>query len=416
MIGAMIVGRHLSPGWIVLAAFPLAAATTSARADERAAPVIHPIYAHLPGSGHNDEAHRLFSEAAARYRLGPVEVMDIPGPAAPRAPELLKSGTAALLKIRFAEAEPALDAAVAEVTSSGGAGLGRPALADLFVAHAMAAQKATWKELGGPLAAIEPAKAREAYLRAAVLAPDRELEPSRFPPVAIASLRLAVAEVAKRPRGTVVVKATPSAEISIDGGPTLLSPASAPTLPYGEHFVRVEDVGHQPWGATVILTEPVLTIDAPATAPLTPDDSQAAARARRQGARFALVATLETGPTVRLELALVDAATGFRRDSSVIPFAAAGEAGALDAAVMRLDEEARRVDLSGSPRTVAVPSADSQIGTVPLAPPTPGAPRFADEPGRWARAHWPLLTAIGAAVGTALVLGIAVAADTRPPR
>jgi hypothetical protein len=131
------------------------------------------------------------------------------------------------------------------------------------------------------------------------------------------------------------------------------------------------------------------------------------------GARFALVATLKTGTVVEFELALVDAANGMRRDASVIPFA--GEAGALDAAVMRLDEEARKADLSSGGAIAPLRDVDLQIGNVP-ATRSGRAIRLADNPGAWARAHWPLLTAIGVAAGTAILLGIAVANDTRRPR
>jgi hypothetical protein len=384
-----------------------------ARADDPPAQTLYPIYAHMPGSMQNDEAQRLFSEVARRYHLGPVEVMDIPAPPEPRAPALLAAARPLLEKVSFTEAETGLDQAVAEVIAGGAVGLSTAQLSDLFLYQAIAAQRATWKKLAGPVTQIENAKAREAYQRAAVLQPDRELEPSRFPPLAIASFRLMAAEVAQRPRGALLVKASPSAEIAIDGGPTQLSPAKGQGLAYGEHFVRVEDVGHRPWATVVLLTESTLTVDAPATAPLTLDDAAAAAHARRMAARFALVATLKTGPAPELELALVDAASGARRDASVIPFP--GQGGALDAAVMRLDEEARKSELASGGAVAPLPDSDLRIGAVPAAPAPPG-PRLMDDPGTWARGHWPLLTAIGVAVGSALVLGIAVATDTRRPQ
>jgi hypothetical protein len=253
-----------------------------------------------------------------------------------------------------------------------------------------------------------PEKAKEAYLRAAVLAPDRVLEGRQFPPLVMASFRKATAEVNARPRGTIAVKASGTAEITVDGGRTLLSPASVPDLPYGDHLVRVEDVGHQPWSAVVTLTQSRLDIDAPKTAPLMPDDGEAAAHARRMGAANALVAVLKNDGGWSLELHLVDATGGKVRDAVVVPLG--GEGGALDAAVMRLDEQARRRELERA--GVLVPSSELAIGTVPASAPPPG-PRFSDDPGGWARQHWPLLTAIGAAVGTALVLSIAVASDTR---
>jgi hypothetical protein len=400
---------------VVRAALAVAALLLLGARSGRAQPpqqTLWPIYAHLPGSMHNDEAQRLFTDVTRRYRLGPVEVMDIPAPPPPHAAEALAAARPLLEKVGFDEAGKLLDQAVAEVTSSGGQGLTPAQLVDLFVYQAMAAQRATWKPLAGPVTEIESAKARQAYQRAATLAPERVLEPSRFPPLAIASFKLVAAETAARPRGSLVVKAAPTAEITIDRGPTQLSPARADGLAYGEHLVRVEDVGHQPWAAVVLLTQPSLEVEAPATAPLTLDETQAAAHARRMAARYALVATLKTGPALQLELTLIEAATGLRRDSSVIPFA--GEGGALDAAVMRLDEEARRADVA-SGGVAPLPSTDLQIGSVPPAPAARG-PRLEDDPAAWARGHWPLLTAVGVALGTALVLGIAVASDTRRPQ
>ena len=108
---------------------------------------------------------------------------------------------------------------------------------------------------------------------------------------------------------------------------------------------------------------------------------------------------------------MIDTASGVRRDASVIPFA--GEAGALDAAVMRLDEEARRAELASGGAVAPLTNSEVVIGTVP-ATPRPG-PRLTDDPRGWARGHWPLLTAIAVAAGAAIALGIAVASDTRRP-
>jgi hypothetical protein len=399
---------------VLAISFVLAIGATPAGA-QSAGPAVYPVYAEMPGSMRNAEARKMFSAATARYGLGPVQVMDIAGAPAPRAPELLKTGMAAAEKLKFAEAESALDAAVAEVMSGGGAGMSAGGLADLFLYQAIAAQKATWKELEGAVTEIAPPKAREAYLRAAVLAPDRVLERRRYPPLAIASFQLAAAEVKKRPRGRVVVRASGSAEISVDGRAGQLSPAHVLDLPYGEHFVRVEDVGHQPWSAMVTLTMSELAIDAPTTAPLMPDDRAAAGHARRMGAAFALLCLLKLGARTELELHLVDASSGQVRNATVIPFA--GDAAALDAAVMRLDEEGRRLALGADPGALTVPSTDLTVATIPASPPSvQQGPPLADDPGGWARRHWPLLTAIGATVATAIVLGIAVATDSRAPR
>lgn len=395
--------------WADVLAIPLVMAAAPALAQAPApAPLVHPIYAETPGSGRNKQAHAQFSEAVGRYRLGPVEVMDIPAPPAPRAPELLRAAMPLTEKLKFAEAEAMLDAAVAEVTSTGGAGMTRATLSDLYLFQAIAAQKANWNEPETPPVELAPPKAKEAYLRAAVLAPDRVLERRRYPPLAIASFALAAAEVKKRPRGQIVVRGSSTAEISIDGDPEQLAPATARELPYGEHIVRVEEVGHQPWAIVVPLALSALEIDAPTTPALVLDDARPAAQARRVGASFALVAALKLRPRAELGLRLVDAATGGLRDAITVPFA--GE-GALDAAVMRLDEQARRAALGKQEGSVGLPSADLVVAPVPSGATAPSGPPLADDPRGWARRHWPLLTAIGTTVAMAVVLGIAVARD-----
>src|SRR4051812_16330024 len=108
----------------VAAALVAAAALVSTRAAhaEEPLPLVHPIYVHLPDAPEEDALRRAFTAAAARYRLHPVEVVDVPAPAAPRAPELLKTGVINTMKIAFGEALRDLDAAAAEVASTGGAG------------------------------------------------------------------------------------------------------------------------------------------------------------------------------------------------------------------------------------------------------------------------------------------------------
>ena len=106
-----------------------------------------------------------------------------------------------------------------------------------------------------------------------------------------------------------------------------------------------------------------------------------------------------------------------RRDAAVEPIA--GDEGALDAAVMRLDEQARRLDRGRTaPLVPAGPTATSDsVAPVILPPvlvaPAPARPRLGEDPAAWVRDHWPLVAAVGALVGTALVLSIGVASDQR---
>ncbi len=365
---------------------------------------LHPIFAAMPDLPQGDEAHKRFVGAAQRYGLGPVEVMDVPGPPLPRAPDLLRVGRTAVEQRRFDEAEKALDEAVADANASGGAGLTTSELADLFLYLGMAAQKADWKELPAPLKEITPPKARQSYLRAAVLARDRTLLPRQFPALAIESWKLATQEVVARPRGSILVRAPSSALISVDGGPLKPGILPAGDLIHGEHWVRVEDAGRKPWAAVVPLSESSMVIDVPAADSLALDDKAAAAHARRLGAAFALVAELKPGRPASLELRLIDAVAGTRRDSTTLPFP--GDPGALDAAVMRFDEQARKARLD-QPEVTRVPApALGAISVAPVIREVPDGSSFSSDPAGWARARWPLLTAVGVAVGTAVVLGV----------
>ena len=130
-----------------------------------------------------------------------------------------------------------------------------------------------------------------------------------------------------------------------------------------------------------------MEIDVPARAALTLDDATAAAHGRRMGARFALVAAAKGGPGAPVEISLVDTGSGARRDSALVP--TTGEVGQIDAAVMRLDEEARRVTLEQQtagggappPPVAAEPTAGS-MGPPLLLTPAPSQGELPRRSGR----------------------------------
>jgi hypothetical protein len=369
---------------------------------------IHPIFAasDVPQS---DVAHKAFSTAVARHQMGPVEVMDIPGPPEPRAKGLLATGRTAVEAKRFGDAEVALHAAANEIKATGGAGLDATQLAEVFLYLGMALQQADWKDPPAPVTEITPAAAKEAYLRAAVLDHDRILLPRQFPPLAIASWQLAVVEVKKRTRCNLVVRVPETALVSIDAGPLRSGLLPALELVQGEHWVRVEDPGRRPYGTMVTLDEPAREMDVAAQPVLALPAAPAAAQARRQGAAFALVAELRPGRPATIQLRLLHAADAEQRDATVVPVA---DASALEAAVVHLDEIARKARFGE--RTTAVISAPA-LGEIALAP-VDGRPialqgRMTDSPRDWFKTRWPVLTAVGVAVGAALVLGVMVAHD-----
>jgi len=401
-------------------AFALALTLTLPRpaaADEP--PLVHPIWSQLPDAPDPGLVRRQFTDAAALYHLGPVEVIDVPAPPPTRAPDRIKAGTAKALKIAFPEALRELDAAAAEVATTGGAGADTSQLFDLYLHRAMATAHADWNAPaatpplgGGP---DDPrARAFEDYLRAATLAPDRKLNARELPPQVVADFARAVEEVRRRARGTLVVKGSADGLLSLDGAPAIpvAGGVTFRDLVYGEHLVHVDEVGRAPWGTTLTLNAPSQELQIPERTSLALDDATAAAHAQRMGAKFALVGEQKPGTAARFELRLVDA-LGVRHDAALV--AVGAEKGTLEATVMRLDEEARRIvklglaptDASAAPPPALAPSAAPPV----LIAPPPARTRFADDPAAWARDHWPLLTAAGVVLVTALTLSIVVEND-----
>jgi hypothetical protein len=395
--------------------FSLAIALSNAgvAAADDGPPLVHPLYVHLPDAQESDATRRAFTAAATRIGLKPVEVVDVPAPPPPKAPDLLKIALINSQKLAFDDVRRDLDAAVAEIVATGGAGLSTDQLSDVYLHRAMATARADWNAT----AAAPPTEARtrayEDYLRAATMTPGRTLNPREVPPQAVADFARAAEEVRRRGRGTLVVKGTATAEVTLDGGaPTpVAGGVTFRDLAYGEHLIHVDEIGRTPWGATVVFDAPSLDLEIPARAALALEDATAATHARRMGARFALVAEPKGGPGAPIALRLVDDG-GMQRDAALVK--AAAEPGLLDAAVMRLDEQARRIARvpagdAPAPPTAAAPSGEL-APPVLLSTPRPKA-RFSDDPAAWARDRWPLLTATGALVLSAILLGAAVSSD-----
>jgi hypothetical protein len=340
-------------------------------------------------------------------------VVDIEIPPPPPLGAGVKTGVDLVKKLAFNDARKQLDPVAEKVSQTGGAGLNPIELSDLYLARAMAIARADWK----PERSVDEAtrvRAFEDYVRAATLTPERTLNPHDYPPQTMEDWAKAVAEISRRPQGTLSVTGSSKALISFDGQPALSARGGVTfKAPYGEHFIAVEEPGRARWGSSVLVNSPSTELALPGRAPLTLDDGVAAAHARRMGAKFALVGELllGEGPT-ELQLRLIDI-TGIRHDATIVPLTS--EPGAVDAAAMRLDEEARRIEHLGlAPSTnldaVPPPSGATTAMPPPLLVWQPPAPRptLRDNPGAWARAHWPLLTAVGALVGASLVLGLTV--------
>jgi hypothetical protein len=384
----------------------------AARADEPL-PIVHPLYVHLPDAPEEDALRRVFTAAAARYKLRPVEVVDVPAPPAPRAPDLLKAGIVNAQKIAFGEALHDLDAARTEVATTGGAGLSTDELSDLYLFRAIATARADWNAKAADAPTEARTQAYADYLRAAALTPARALNAREIPPQATADFARAVAEVRTRPRGALTISGSADAQVALDGGAPMPVAGGVVLrdLVEGEHLIRVEELGHVGWGAVVNLNQPSLDVAIPARALLGLDGATAAAHARRMGARFALVVEPKGGAHAPVGLRLIDT-DGQERDA--VQVTAGSEPGTIDSAVMRLDETARRLAQADA-QTGAQPPPTAQPAT-DMAPPVllsqaPAKARLTEDPAAWARDHWPLLTAVGVIVLSSIVLGAAVSAD-----
>ena len=206
-----------------------------------------------------------------------------------------------------------------------------------------------------------------------MLAPGRQLNSKQFPPLLLEDWARAVADVASRAPSTLLVHASHDALVSCDGGAPIPGPATFVGLVPGEHLVHVDEPGWAAWGATLSIDTPTVELQVPVRRSLTLEDGAAAAHARRMGTRFALVGEPRPGQEggLTMSLRLVDAA-GTRRDAVIAPLA--GDSGALDAAVMRLDEQARRLELGEAPPKNATATAGPALpGPVVASIDTPSA-------------------------------------------
>lgn len=402
--------RSLWPLRVILAATALVALPARADAPRLAA---HPIFGMLPDLPGQDGALTAFKAATARLRVGAVEVMDVTRGPSPKLAERLRDGKVALRDMKLVEAEAILSAGASEAASSGAAGIGTADLAELYLNQAWALQRADWKDLTAPPTDLGAEPIRAAFLRAAVLTPDRALLPRQFPPLVSECWRLAVTEVRSRPRGRIIVRGPATATASIDGGPAKPLPVDVPNLVFGEHIVRVDDPGRLVWAQTVPLAQESLDIDVPPQAPLELDDQLAAAQARRQGGAHALIALPRPVLPLKVELRLIDATSGTSIDRTTVTFA--GDPGALEAAVIRLDELSRKRVLEQS--EVQPMSNDTSartplvVATVPTSPPSAlesdAKPPLKEDPIAWTSRRWPLVVALGVFVGTGVALTLA---------
>jgi hypothetical protein len=282
-----------------------------------------PVFVRLPAAPAGDaDGDRPFEAACRRAGLAPVARLDLPPAAPPLAPLALERARTLVGDLRFPEALPELDAAAADANAKGAAGLSGEQLADIYFLRGITRQR------------VDPTDQRawDDLVRAATLQPERVLDPGRVAPGAVAAWARAAGVVAQRARGVLTVRAPASAAIVVDARPPVRTPAVIPGLPYGEHLVRVELPGRQPWAAVVPLSAPHLDLEAPELAMAS--DGEAAELAQRRGAAWVLLAQAKTDADApALSLRLLDAASRARRAEMTVDLATPDS---LDQAVRRL--------------------------------------------------------------------------------
>src|SRR5260221_13822656 len=111
----------MSPRCFLLVVLMASLTATMARRAAAASgdvPLVHPIYAKLPDLAEDDFTRRAFTAATARYKLAPLEIIQVPAAPAPTRPAIVKSGVANRPKLAFNEAPPGVDPAPPEIDTT----------------------------------------------------------------------------------------------------------------------------------------------------------------------------------------------------------------------------------------------------------------------------------------------------------
>lgn len=244
----------------LLAALALAAGAAPAAA----APAVDAVVVWAPG------LERAPLVAAARARG--VGVIDrSPPPVAPPAiAPLVSQAIDAYDALALDDAWATLERARAEVDATGGGDLGPSALADLFMYRALV--RTQRGDLSG---------AWDEWSSAAVIAPERTLDPARFAPRAVADLERARAAVATRPRVALEITDAIGCQLVLDGAAT----AATASVLIGNHWLRVSCPGAAPWGMRLAVSAATSTVAVAARRMLAPGDDELLVVARGAGAR-----------------------------------------------------------------------------------------------------------------------------------
>jgi hypothetical protein len=150
----------------------------------------------------------------------------------------LQKAVEAFARLQLADARARFDALESEVAATGGLGLTRGELIELF------ATRATMRVTAG-----NDGGAWDDLLQVAAFSPARPLDPARFPPRVLELERRATEALAAG--GKLTVTTTPGdAALFVDG----LAAGRELVVPAGRHFVRAERAGFEGAGRTVEVT------------------------------------------------------------------------------------------------------------------------------------------------------------------
>jgi hypothetical protein len=115
---------------------------------------------------------------------------------------------------------------------------------------------------------------------AAVIAPERTLDPARFAPRAVADLDRARAAVAARARVALEITDAVGCQLVLDGAAT----AATASVLMGNHWLRVSCPGAEPWGMRLAVSAASATVSVAARRSLAPADDELLVVARGVGA------------------------------------------------------------------------------------------------------------------------------------
>lgn len=365
------------PGWmwvrIALLSAVLAGGVgvraAAAAPSPRSAPVII-FYAPLeaPATARNA---RDSLEALARQRATVLIDLSPPPEVAPRAGEHLRRAIEAYQDFQYDRARELLEQGLIEVAETGAHAVSREELSDLLIYRGL-----VHTQRG------DDAHAWEDFVRAAVVAPTRRLDPVRFPPRVIESFNRAVSTVQADPPAEITVEAPAACELWVDG--EALGAQRTVPLRRGEHYLRARCPQSEPAGSR-FTADAAATVRPELARRVHPDLAQAADEARRRGADsliWASTVVAEDGARTRATLTL-----------RLIDLRGTGPTG---------KELARVFTRLGSGADVAG-AAGGLVDRIV----TPARPLVVAEPQRWYQRPW-LWGVAGAAIATAIILPFAI--------